>query len=539
MAPRKISVDARNYYLYENYPELWVAINHHKNHKGKMLTFHGRHYLKDIYADRSQSIVVKKGSQCGVSEYLIIRAICAAAAGRGVFYVLPTSVLQGRFVKNRFDKSIEYTPYYRGLISDGNQHKQAESVSLKHFVNGTIAFVGSNASSAFTEFPADDIIIDELDQCNQENLPMAESRLSNSIRPTRIKVANPTLENYGIDAEWMKSDQKRWFIQCSSCNKWIHPDFYNHVIRPGEEPGEYVIRDEEWEPGLSRDIYPICEHCKKPFERFAPGEWRAGNTASEISGYHISKMFSTNVSLRDLVSNFEEGLVNDTKMQVFCNYDLGIAYTSKGAKIDYSMLDECVGDFAFLDSVPEGRCFMGIDVGHRMHVTIGQKIDDRKIKLVYAGTVENEEDVFELARKYKADLGVIDALPETRMSKKICSRLKYFFMIYYTATKSMQVDAKKKIITVDRTVCLDEVKEKILLREYMFPRNIRQMAPMVLQNGIEVSEFYQNMTSSTRLFDSKKEKYDWVHSEPDHYFHSLNYMTIASKIAAQLTRRRQ
>ena len=88
--------------------------------------------------------------------------------GRSIFYVIPKWELKNRFVKNRFDISVDKTKMYMDMKKqeENSFFKSASSMSLKHFGNGSITFVGSNSKSGFAEFPADDVIIDELDYCN-------------------------------------------------------------------------------------------------------------------------------------------------------------------------------------------------------------------------------------------------------------------------------------------------------------------------------------------------------------------------------------
>ncbi len=206
-------------------PALFTAITYHRTHKNERIDFINYKYLKDIYLDNSDYIVIEKSTQSGLTEWLIIKAMCKAKEGRSIFYVLPTFDLRNRFVNNRINRSIEFSPYYKNLIRESNAGI-SESVSLKHIGNGSIAFVGSNSPAAFSEYPADDLIIDELDHCDQENLGMADKRLSNSTHKMIIKISNPTINDYGIDWEFKKSDKKQWFIKCE-CGQWINPDFFS------------------------------------------------------------------------------------------------------------------------------------------------------------------------------------------------------------------------------------------------------------------------------------------------------------------------
>jgi phage terminase large subunit GpA-like protein len=132
-------------------------------------------------------------------------------------------------VKERIDKATLYSDYYRDLLGDAEK-KFAESVSMKQFGKGVIAFVGSNTAVAFTSFAADDVIIDELDRCNRENIVMAPERQSASLDKTNVSVSNPTFLKLGIDYEFRKSDEKWWNIK-APCGHWVQPDFFKHVVR--------------------------------------------------------------------------------------------------------------------------------------------------------------------------------------------------------------------------------------------------------------------------------------------------------------------
>jgi phage terminase large subunit GpA-like protein len=147
-------------------PTLYFALNGHRTHRGKRLDFSQNPFQVQIYHDTHPWTVIPKSTQCGISEWLMTTAIGNAYAGRNVFYVLPTGLLVGRFVKERFDKTIQLTPIYQQLgAADKEQgRRNAMSVTMKQLGPGTIAYVGSNSPASFTEFAADIGIIDELDK---------------------------------------------------------------------------------------------------------------------------------------------------------------------------------------------------------------------------------------------------------------------------------------------------------------------------------------------------------------------------------------
>jgi phage terminase large subunit GpA-like protein len=165
-------------------------------------------FLHDVYCDNSKDIAIMKSTQCGVSEWLMVKAFYKTEMGYSIFYVLPTFDLKNIFVKERIEKSIFNSQYYY-KISRASNKEMVESHSLKQFGAGVMYFVGSNTPNSFISFPADLMIIDEIDNCHAENIEMGEERLSASKFRETIRVGNPTIAGFGIDAEYQKSDKKK------------------------------------------------------------------------------------------------------------------------------------------------------------------------------------------------------------------------------------------------------------------------------------------------------------------------------------------
>lgn len=502
---------------------LWLALRHHITHKRKRLDFIRHAYLKAIYHDQSDYMIIKKSTQCGISEYLIVRAIGKSIKGKNVFYVLPTYDLVNRMVRNRFDKTIGFTDFYKELekiTKLEDETKRAESMTLKDIGAGSIAFVGSNSTAGFTEYPADEVIIDELDECNPDNIAMAWERLSASEDRSEIKVANPKIEGTGIDAEFVDTDMLEWTIQCEYCDSFVVIDWFKHVVREVEER-TYIIRDTDWEWGIDRDIYPICDKCGKPLNRMAEGFWNSTGVGKK-RGYHISKFFSGSVTMLELVNRFNEGLKNNTKLQRFYNADLGLAFTAKGAKINKEMLDALLSTHRN-KSVSTGFGVMGIDVGNVLNIIIGDLLPTMAIKITYIGEVTVEvSEVVRLVRQHNVRIGVIDALPEQHFVQKLKIAIPNIFSCYYQDSKKAPIDMSRNV-SVDRTASMDAVQESILTQMFLLPMNAES-----------VPKFYDQMMTSTRIFDEKANKgrgnYKWVESGPDHYHHAMNYLLIARKL---------
>ena len=518
-------------YLHKNNFLLWIALKHHKTHKHKPLDFANHQYLKQIYSDNSDYIIIVKSTQCGITEYLIVRAMAKAINGQSIFYVLPTYTLVNRFVRNRIDKSILNTPYYHGLskIAKEEDSRRSESMTLKDIGLGNVAFVGSNSTAGFTEYPADEIIIDEMDECDQDNIKMAWERLSASEFMTQIKVANPTIEGYGIDAEYAKTNQMEWFIK-HDCGNWIKLDWFKHIVKEIDN-GRYMIRDQEWEWDSGRDIYPICDKCNKPIvDRKQPGWWVA-KTANNNHGYRVTKLFSGNVSIVQMLDRFQDGLVKDIALQRFYNADLGQAFTASGTKITRKMIEDCVGDYS--PGPEDGLCLAGIDVGTFYNYVIKKIMPGGTLKTLAIGKVRDTEEMINVLREYKISAGIIDAGPETREAKKIISKFKLLFGCYFGNVKSDKIDFQGKTVTVQRTPALDAVKESLLTNTIIYPKNI-----------LGDQEFINQMTASVRVYNPERKvlgsagAYEWTEgSKADHYMLATAYCLIARRLVILLQKR--
>lgn len=497
--------------------EYIVAAAHHRNHMGKRLSIPKDGFLFDIYNDKNRHISIMKSTQCGISEYLIVKSLVNTISGKNVLYVLPSYGLMGKFVKDRIDKSIFHTPAYQAVYLD-IPHRFAESVSMKQIGNGTIHFVGSNSETSFISVPSDDIIIDELDSCDQVNILMAEERQSASIDKSIIFVGNPTVTNRGIDKKYKDTCQKEWHVKCDRCGKYIVPDFFKHVMKQ-TGTSDWIVIDKSWDDKNDINAKTFCHLCGKPFNRFNKGKWIQLNPGNKNSGYHVSKMFSTQNTVNELIKRFSDGLSNDHAMQRFYNGDLGLPYVASGAKIDMQMIQDCIDEKYNMPASSMEPCIAGIDVGGVFHIVISEA---KNGKVVFIGElqVKNIKEVFDLFQKYNVRLFVIDALPETRIARQIVALWKYGFMNYYSETKNeLTINAKDGILSSNRTIALDAVKESIVLKSYVLPVNSKS-----------IKGFFEQMTSSTRIYDEDKNCFYWVESGPDHYLHAFCYMNLAKKL---------
>jgi ssDNA-binding Zn-finger/Zn-ribbon topoisomerase 1 len=498
-------------------PILFNALAFHRTHKGEFLDFKNYPYLRGIYADASRNLGVMKATQCGASEYAVVRDFALAMSGFNVFHVLPTDRILTRYVKERFDKSLSSTPEYNSQI-------RANSVTMKQIGEGAISFVGSNSTANFTEFPADDAIIDENDQCNQGNIKMVEDRLANSKRRSTYIVGNPTITDFGIHAKFKNSKQFVWHVKCPKCGDWFHPEFLKHAVERLDE-NVWTYRDRAWQPSDARD--PLMLHdCGEPIDRKREGVWIARNPAAESAYYHIGKEFSTQISMRELCAAFSRGLDSEAEMQRFYNSDLGLPYTQKGSFISTDELNAAVGEHPRVSSCAS-PCVCGVDVGASLHTVVNQILPDGGERAVFIGELKSVEDVKQLCMRFNIISGVIDAMPEIRMAREVSAFKKWCRCEFHSAKSFDRIEirhiADGKKVWVNRTEILDATAAKIRERRLLLPRD-----------AASLPDFYKHVTALTRVFNSARQEYEWVGERADHYLFALAYAVVARRVTGVL-----
>lgn len=502
----------------DNFPRLKYAIVNHVNIRGEEMRFDDKPYLVEIYKDNAPEIILQSSVQTGKSEFLIVSAHSWAERGLQVLYVLPTIEIRNTFVANRVDKLYENAPHYRRQLklSKGSANQRG----LKHFggKNGAIFFSGSNSKTTFIEKPIDLVIGDETDRFDQANYEMADDRMTASPYKLKYEASNPTVDKYGINARFRMSDQRTWFVQCHACNYWQQLDWFKNVVRQTDDE-QWMLLDQEWRFGIERDLQCFCVRCGSALNRYdTTGVWVSKHPhIKNTHGYHIHQMLSAYVRLDAMWIKFQAALHDDTKMQVFYNSMLGLTFAGKGSKLNDELLNMCKENY--LMPTTADNCFMGVDVGKILHVTIRQLVPGGKLRLVYAGTVKDFEDLDFLMARFQIHSYVIDAMPETRKATEYAKKYtgKGWICRYHNGLEEIREDADSRVLSVDRTQIMDRVMKFFLDKRYILPGNAQ-----TLDRG----DYYDQLKTPTRILDPEKKVYEWL-GDPDHYYHSEVYCLLA------------
>jgi hypothetical protein len=541
----------------ERYPALLYARRYHLNTRGQPMSFTDRPYLLALYKalprpdqipEGGIDIVLQKCVQMGASEWAICAVLSYAGEyGRAIMYVLPKFDLKYTFTSNRIDKPINRIPYYAAKLRE--VHRGAKTKALKDFGRGVIKVVGSNVETEFVEFPADVVIVDEADQCDQNLIPIARDRLKGpgSLR-IHVKLGNPTIETGGLHADFIKSNRMEWYVPCPHCGMEQEVRFFGNVMRPppvlqgqkqdiskSQDWALWELIDREWHEKCGRDIRAYCRGCGKPMDRLAMGRWWEENPGARVIGFHLSKTMDPTYPLSKLFETFDKARHSETAMQLFFNYDLGIPYTSYNAQLNRDIIRACMGDHRQLEAVPpDVRCVMGIDVGTVLHYwieeLIGPKgIDNTRRRVVKIGFCKEFAELHRLMITHNVASCVIDARPESRESKRFVDayrRGRAWRCDYeYHGLKMPSRDWQERLLKADRTISMDNSHGQFVARMIVLPTDI-----MSAYNG----HIVEQLCSSVRVKEVRpngSEAYVWDPKDrADHWRHACNYAYMAQTL---------
>lgn len=557
-------------------PVLTYALHYHRNDRGDRLSFSGRPWLLALYEmwgaepPRGADVVFQKATQVGISEHMLVLAWAwCGELGYRLMYVLPRDEDRTAFYAMRVKKPLRHTPRYQSLTRQTSFDSRSEY--LMSIGRGFFRLAASNAEASFVSVPLDAYILDELDQCDQTNVLMAEDRLAwADSRKVRIRVGNPTVSDFGISALYEGSSKHRWCLTCPSCGKEDELDFFRHVVK--EKPGggwEPLDEDRAAAPAEG-DLRAMCEECGAPLDRGA-GRWLAQHPERSRRGFHISKLIDGATPLRGIVEQHAAAQDDPKLLQRFYNAVLGLPYTPAGGKLTLALIKSRRFRYADLGSrlwAPVRT--MGIDVGSPSKVVVSDLVEGaqrRQIeealgrpwkrlergpahdpqldkapeeeqrpralrRLLGAWEVRNLREVDRLVERFRPRCICIDALPEIeavvaarkRWGRLIGGEGRVWRVQYlFDQVREIGLDHSSGLAKIDRTYLLD-----LSARDWQEGYRICPMDVEELVRGA----YCQELIVPTRVEEETSRGipvFRWTKGK-DHFFHADAYDRLAAEL---------
>lgn len=385
----------------EQSPLIW-ALSYITLPKGGKWSFSDRRWQIEILEDLHPSIVVMKPTQVGLTTIMTAKVLWFITFIKSrAMVTFPRRDDVYDYVAATIDPIVEASELLYTKLGKPN------TVRMKRF--GDSYFHIMEASVTPRMLPVDILANDEVDLSDPDNLEQFLARLDMSKYKYHYRFSTPTVAGYGIDAEYERSDQREWVVECEYCDREQVLDWEIHFALVEGTP-----------------MY-LCEACKEKLsvESIVNGKWVAMNPESLIHGYHVSHMMLP--ILRPPEKLFQESLVMDQK--TFYNLRLGRPWRPIGGSMPPTLFrdNSFIRGHERMEWSDDERYFAGIDQANDAHIVIGRQTHEGGLDIVYAEHIkpEGHGDHFDrlgmLLKLFNIRYGIIDANPNRVSAYKLCN----------------------------------------------------------------------------------------------------------------------
>lgn len=473
-------------------------------------------YLYDIYdhfvdVEEEKKIAVQKGAQTGLSETAINTSLWFIDNCGDVMYLLPTGGDASDFSAGRFDPALEESDYLNDMFTDVSNVGHKRAGVRNYYLRGT------QSKSKLKSVPVDYLILDEFDEMVQDNVALALKRLDASHYKWKFYLSTPTYPDYGINTEYKKSDQRKWFVKCQ-CGKKQSLDFFKNIL-------DYVTEEDKL--NNYQDCKLRCRECGSEIDK-REGKWQATNPGGKFPGYHINQLMSPTITVQELVDEWFDIQGNISAVEDFYNSRLGLPYVAEGDKLELSDIKDRIKDYKTGD---KDKRSMGIDVGNYLHFVISEPDGDNK-RTIKIGKITDFDDIQRYIKNYNVNVCVIDCRPETRKARELAEKIDksdidctVLLCEYKDGYKhEYKYDLDNYWLYVDRTEFLDRSLGRFKQRTIKLPINTPDEYKSHLTNLIRVIEEKRSGGKIAR----------YKNTGSDHYAHANNYDELAFELLDEL-----
>ena len=519
--------------------------------EGKKFDFTGRDYLRPIYDRNDRQILLKTSRQVEKTTFLANNLTVTSVVNpfNKSLYVSPSHMQTRQFSNEKLRPAIEKSPLIQKYYQDSFVSSQ---VFEKGFTNGSYIFLRSAFRSADRTrgISARVLALDEIQDMLTTEIPVIVECTSHYPDANVFMAGTPKSFDNPIEIYWQSTTQNEWLVPCP-CGKW------NFLDESNIGPTDFYV-SKRLPPG------PICKKCQRPLH-IPDGRWVSFAKGNQIQGYRIPQLM-----VPWICTLYDQWLKLLWKRDhypfgQFSNEVLGLSYDSASKPIGRDELMECCHDYPLWttdgmnEAVEEGSKYLltaGVDWGEGCDgaekspsgkirnasytvLTIGAYIDQKTYKVFFVKRYQGREadpdfvvkDIVRICGNLQVKLVGVDwghgwGVNNTLIRLLGASRVVQFQ--YLPKLKQvMKWDAIGYRYHIQRNFMMSELFFDLKNKLIQFPR-WREMEPFakdILAIYSEYSEFRREI------------RYDHRPSDPDDFFHSLNYAKLASDIFLGKSRR--
>ena len=329
-----------------------------------------------------ERVVMQFATQLGKTEVLyntILQRIHRSPMD--MMIVQPTLSDSKDHSRERFMPTVRRMPEIAERLPRPSSRDESATWQTKSLAGGaTLFFAGANSARSLASKPLGLVCCDEIDgypmdvDGEGDPLTLIGERMSNYSDRKLLLCSTPTLRDFSrIEAEYLASDRRRYFVPCPHCGEFQHLEWGSE-----SEWGIKWLRDAAGAARPETAVY-VCKHCggtiqeHSKTEMLAAGAWRAeapGAQMGTVAGFHLNKLYSPVGwrSWRWMVAKWLEAREaaqtgDTTKLKSFINTSLAETWEDQGDRADEHALRRRAADIP-LRQVHWGLYVitMGVDV---------------------------------------------------------------------------------------------------------------------------------------------------------------------------------
>ena len=483
---------------------------------GKPFTFLKHEYLIEPYHDDHPFQVEIKATQLGLTTKAILKQFYRARYEsekyrRGIGYYFPSRTDVTELTKTRINPLVE-----DNQSSIGTWLQDVDSANVKMIWNTPLYLRGMRSRVGMKSVALDAVVFDELDEAPQNSIDMILERMGHSDAGDLMFLSNPTLPDYGIDRLFQTTDQQYFLLKCPKCNE------YTDLV--GSFPDCLVTLN-------GGRVIRACCKCGAELNP-SKGQWVAKYpNRTERRGRQFSQLFSQSRTSTPEAILHKFNTTNN--LTDFYNLKLGIAYVESQNRLSVQEVLDCCGDGG-LQSGSEDLCYMGVDQGNYLHVTIAKRHPKKFGEIIYMaqlkGNKSNDSDdesywqeLDSLMKRFKVGRCVVDAMPNKKNARKFAERNRgRVYLCYYNEHQKGSLKWSDKDLTVmgNRTETLDISHNVVSRGNIILPRK-----------GLDiVNKFAEHMHNVAKKLheddETGSQQYLYFKLGEDHFRHSFNYLVM-------------
>jgi len=491
--------------------ELIKFVERYRVLNGKPFSLERYPFLLQIYRDlHTQSIVIMKGAQMGITEYAMNRAIWFVMnKNENVLITQPTRRDAAEFVQTRLDPTLQQFEEVFKATPEEIRRKWVDNKRIKQIGERFIYVRGTIGESEAASIPVGFRIHDEVDRSNWRVIQQYRSRLEASEHKWELFISTPTHARTGIHKLFEDSDQHHAFYLCECGHATAVCCMWAQLL----ELGDF-----------------LCPQCKRKIDR-TKLVWRPLNPGARRRGYHLSHLINPARSAEDILALRED--YEDERD--FYNFVLGLPYDREEDRLTLQMLEQCQdGRFHLQTSAPHS--IMGVDQNGGLYIVILRIIRPGYYAVIWVerkdGTRWEELDF--LMRQYSVQTAVVDHMPNRISAIRFAQRYpgRVWLGFYHDRFHERDLafippkdDNDYPRVAINRNIWFERLFDLISRKAINFPVDDR--IRLVFAHLRRVRKETREVGGEQRI--------RYVRTGADHYAHALLYAIVAAQRVARRT----